>query len=78
MFFEVYEFRFKYNGFYTFMVTSGFAITHVVVPGHCNEIFCFENILYFRGKWTSKLSTARVHHYTRYFPANGMKNLDVF
>ena len=31
MFFEVYEFRFKYNGFYTFMVTSGFATTHVVV-----------------------------------------------
>ena len=42
MFFEVYEFRFKYNGFYTFMVTSGFDTTHVVVPGHCNEKFCFE------------------------------------
>ena len=25
--------------------TSGFATTHVVVPGHCDEKFCFENIL---------------------------------
>ena len=30
----------------------------IVVPGHCNEKFCFENILYFRYKWTSKSSTA--------------------
>ena len=27
-----------------------FATTHVVVPGHCYEKFCFENILYFRCK----------------------------
>ena len=26
------------------MKTSGFATTHVVVPEHCNEKFCFENI----------------------------------
>ena len=27
--------------------TSGFATTHVVVPGHYNDKFCFENILSF-------------------------------
>ena len=26
----------------------------------------------------SKSSTAKVHHYTRYFPANGLTNPDVF
>ena len=71
------------------MDTSGFATTHVVVPGHCDEKFCFENILYFRCKLnenilyfrcklTSKSSTARVHDYTRYFPANGYTNPDGF
>ena len=55
--------------------TSGFATTHVVVPGHCNEKFCFKNILYFRCKWAAKSSTARVHHY---FPANASTNPDVF
>ena len=28
------------------IATSGFATTHVVVPVHCNEKLCFENILY--------------------------------
>ena len=32
------------------LITSDFATTYVVVPGHCNEKFCFENILYFRCK----------------------------
>ena len=31
------------NIFYELFITSGFATTHVVVPGHCNEN-CFENI----------------------------------
>ena len=51
-----------------------FATAHVVVLKHCNEKFCFQNILYFICKWTSKSSTARVHHYSRYFPAYGTTN----
>ena len=35
----------KVYGIYLIRVmnTSGFATTHVVIPGHCKEKFCFEN-----------------------------------